>query len=142
MNRDSPARKMEVDGINATDHRPPERLTVAHREMLDEGPSPLQWFLAELEKRVKDADAKREVHTLLRSMVGQRLFLSRDVLVRAEQQRIARGLLDAGFTPTQARRELAARCGFSARTADRLMVEVLNQRAIAAAVARSGPRDA
>lgn len=110
--------------------------------MKDEGPSPLQWFLAELERRVQDPAARREVHTLLRSMAGQRIFLARSELVRSEHLRIARGLLDAGFTPTQARRELAARCGFSARTADRLMVEVLNQRAIAAAVARSGPRDA
>ncbi|MCK6427275.1 MAG: hypothetical protein L6Q75_19645 [Burkholderiaceae bacterium] len=108
----------------------------------DEGPNALQWFLAELEQRVKCPDARREVHTLLRSMAGERIYLARDILVKAEQQRIARALLDSGFTATQARAELAARCGFSRRTAERVVAHVLNQRAIAAAVARSGPRDA
>lgn len=108
----------------------------------EEGPGALEWFLSEMDRRVTDPVSKRTVIAILRSMAGQRMFLSRELLLRAEHLRIARALLDAGFTPTQARRELAARCGFSARTADRVMAETLNQRAIAAAVARSGPRDA
>jgi hypothetical protein len=104
----------------------------------DVGPSALQWFLIELDKRPGCPATKEMVRELLRVMAGQRLFLSRDLLGRGERLRIAQALLAAGFTATQARAELAARCKFSRRTADRVVAEALNQRAIAAAVTRQG----
>lgn len=86
-----------------------------------EGPSPLEWFLAELDRRVTDQASKRAVVAILRSMAGQRLYLTRRELTRPDLDRQADGLLHAGFTSTQARRELVARVGCSKRTADRLV---------------------
>ena len=104
----------------------------AGREREEDGPSPLEWLLGELDRMDGCPDTKDRMRTLLRSMAGHRVYLSRGLLVTPERKRIARGLLDAGFTATQARAELAARCGFSRRTAERLVAEVLQDRALEA----------
>lgn len=107
----------------------------------DEGPNALQWFLTELEQRVKCPDARRAVIGILRGMAGQRMFLASGVLVKADRPRIAHRLLEAGYTATQARKEIARRCGVSQRTAERVVATALTQRT-AEAVVRLGPHDA
>lgn len=102
------------------------------RERDDDGPGPLEWLLGELERMPGCADTKARVRELLRSMVGHRVYLARGLLVTPERRRIARALLDSGFTATQARAELAARGGFSRRTAERLVAEALQERALEA----------
>ncbi|MFM2057910.1 MAG: hypothetical protein RLY71_2295 [Pseudomonadota bacterium] len=93
------------------------------------GPTALQWFLAELDRAQGCERTKGRVRQILRSMTGQRLFVTRRDLVQPERMREARALLDAGFTPTEARRELAARHGFGPRTAERLVAAALDERA-------------
>lgn len=94
----------------------------------DEGPGPLEWFLSELDRRVTDPASKRAVIAILRGMAGQRMFLSAGVLVKAGRVRAARDLLAAGFTATQARKQMASSCGVSLRTAQRIVAKALSQR--------------
>lgn len=102
----------------------------------DDGPNPLQWFMAELDRRPGCERTKEMVRELLRGMTGQRLFVTRRDLLQPERLRAARALLDAGFTPTEARREMVARCGFSRDTAERVVGTALRERAVQAAANR------
>ena len=107
----------------------------------DEGPSALEWFLGELDRMEGCRDTKERVRDLLRGMAGHRMFLAKGMLVTPERLRVASGLLDAGFTATQARAELAARAKVSIRTAQRIVAAALDQRAIAAIQARQALLD-
>jgi len=102
----------------------------------DAGPNALQWFLSELDRRPGCERTKDMVRDLLRGMAGQRLFITRRELLQPERLRAARALLDAGFTPTEARREMVARCGFSRDTAERVVGTALRERAVQGAVSR------
>ena len=106
----------------------------------DTGPTPLQWFLAELDKRVGDEIARRQVVDLLESMVGQRLVITRRDIVRPGLVDAARRMLDAGSTPSQVRVLIATRATVSRPTASRIVSEALARRAEQAAAARSATR--
>lgn len=107
----------------------------------DDGPSALEWFLGELDRMDGCRDTKERVRDLLRRMAGHRMFLAKGMLVTPERLRVASSLLDAGFTATQARAELAARAKVSIRTAQRIVAAALDQRAIAAIQARQALLD-
>lgn len=99
------------------------------RTTREEGPSALQWLLAELDA-LKGCDRTKEgVRVILRSMVGQRVYVTRRDLVQPAQQAVARRLIDTGFSTTEARDELRARLGVSERTAQRLVANALHARA-------------
>ena len=95
----------------------------------DAGPSPLQWFLAEIDRLPGNVLAKQEVRRILRRMVGQRMHLSRRDLVHPEMHRIARDLMAAGHSPKQTRKNLAVRSKCSHQTAGRIVTRALNARA-------------
>lgn len=107
----------------------------------DDGPSALDWLLAELDRRVRDPAAKQAVLAILRSMVGQRVYLARAQLVRAELLQHALDMLDAGIAPRDVRARLTARGEFSRRTAERLVEQALNRRAPALHAEPSKPSD-
>lgn len=107
--------------------------------MTDPGPTPLQCFLAELDRMPGCGRTKARVLELLRRMTGQRIFVSRRDVHLPEIARIARALIDAGFSVAQAKAELSARCGLGRTQARRYVVQALNARAIEAAAARQMP---
>lgn len=94
----------------------------------DDGPTPIQWLLAELDALPGCQVTKARVLALLRKMAGQRLQLTRRDLVVAERVRLALRMLDSGLTATQTRHQLAARCHCSRYTAERAVKEALIQR--------------
>lgn len=95
----------------------------------DTGPTALQWLLIELDRLPGCSRTKARVHDLLRALVGQRVHMARRDLVLPQRRRLARALIDAGYTAQQARGELVARCGFSRDSAERLVTAALTERA-------------
>ncbi|MFM2069513.1 MAG: hypothetical protein RLZZ584_4422 [Pseudomonadota bacterium] len=105
----------------------------------DDEVNPLQWFLAELERRPGCAVTKDMVRALLRELVGERIFITQRDLKRPENLRLARALLDKGLPTSEVRRKLVILCGFGPRTSERLVVQALRQRAQELAIKRAGP---
>ena len=103
--------------------------------MHDRGPTPFQWFLSELERRPGCAATKAAVRDILRGMIGQSMLVTRRD-VAAPKVAVARALLDAGFSPAEAKAELSARCGLGRTQARHYVTQALTDRAIAAAAAR------
>lgn len=95
----------------------------------EDGPTPLQWMLSELDS-IKGCDrTKQAVREVLRGMVGQRVYITRRDLVQPAKKLVARRLIETGFTAPEARAELVARLGVSRRTAERLVSDALAARA-------------
>ena len=111
-------------------------MTVARSNDNNSGPTPLQWLLIELDAIPGCIRTKDRMRTLLRGMVGQRMRLTQRDLVRPEAVRVARKLLDAGLSPTEARRALVGRLLISRDRAERLVMLALSERAVAAAAGR------
>ncbi len=104
----------------------------------NEGPTPLEWFLAELARVDGCETTKRKVRTLLGRMAGQQLYLSKAVLQHRERVRAAVVLLDSGVSATKTRADIASRFKVTARTAERIVTKALNERAASAVGARNG----
>lgn len=94
----------------------------------DLGPAAGEWLLHELDQLEGCEITKAKVRDLLRRMAGQRVWLPKSLLVAPERIRLVLAMLDAGFTPTQARQELRARIRISRATAKRVVTEALRQR--------------
>lgn len=94
-----------------------------------DAPTPLDLFLAELDRLDGCPHTKRKVRELMRGMVGQKLHLSKRVLEGRERVRAAVVLLDSGVSATKTRADIARRFGVHQRTAERIVAAALNERA-------------
>lgn len=93
------------------------------------GPTTLQWFLMELDATPLPNAARGRIDSLLRSMVGQSMYLARRDLVTASTIRRAQAMLDAGKPAKEVRAELAASGNMSRRTAERMVATAIQRRA-------------
>jgi hypothetical protein len=92
------------------------------------GPSPLQWFLSEID-RVPDGQLTgAKVRELLRAMSGRRVVISAAEIERRERIIQAATMLANGLPVSEVRARLPARTGVSGRTARRLVTVVLTLR--------------
>jgi hypothetical protein len=95
----------------------------------DTGPGPLQWFLAELDRRPGCTATKEMVLELLRSMIGQRLRITSRDLVQPDRLRAVRKLLDSGMDRAQIVHRCAALFDITPRHASSLVTQALTERA-------------
>lgn len=92
------------------------------------GPSPLQWFLAEID-RVPDGQLTgAKVRELLRAMAGRRMVISAGEIERRERIIQAATMLANGLPVSEVRARLPARSGIGKRTAERIVMRVLSLR--------------
>lgn len=103
-------------------------LLVDARSDPDLGPAAGEWLLHELDRLQGCEITKAKVRDLLRRMAGQRVWLPKSLLIAPERIRLVLAMLEVGFTPTQARRELQARTRISSSSAQRVVTEALRQR--------------
>lgn len=94
----------------------------------DLGPAAGEWLLQELERMEGCEATKAKVRDLLRRMAGQRVWLPKSLLVAPERVRLVLTMLNVGFTPSQARRELQARTRISRASAQRVVTDALRKR--------------
>lgn len=92
------------------------------------GPSPLQWFLAEID-RVPDGELTgAKVRELLRAMAGRRFTVSTAQFARIERMRQAEAMIANGLSVSEVRARLPIRASVSRRTAERIVMHVLSLR--------------
>lgn len=89
-----------------------------------DGPSPLEFLLAEIEHLPGCSVTKARVMRLLRQHAG--LYLARRDLVLRYRQQVARELLASGMQPRDVRRRLRQLFGISADTAERIVTGCLS----------------
>lgn len=92
------------------------------------GPSPLQWFLAEID-RVPDGELTgAKVRDLLRAMAGRRFTVSAAQFTRLERMRQAEAMIANGLPVSEVRARLPVRASVSKRTAERIVTLILGGR--------------
>ncbi len=94
----------------------------------DNGPTPSQWFLLELQRMEGCPHTKMRVRDLLRRLAGQRLYLSREVVKTPFRVEAAMVLLDSGMGRGQVTAHIKNRFEVSHRTATRTVMAAINQR--------------
>ena len=94
----------------------------------DNGPTPSQWFLLELQRMEGCPHTKMRVRDLLRRLAGQRLYLSREVVEAPLRAEAAMVLLDSGMHRGQVTAHIQHRFGVTHRTATRTVVAAIHER--------------
>lgn len=92
-----------------------------------DGPTPLQWLLAEIERMPGCPDTKRGVLALIRTAAGQRLYISRRDTISPHRVEQARAMLASGTSAKDVRRRIAVRFACSKNTAARIVSCALSQ---------------
>ena len=87
----------------------------------------IETLLYEL-KALPDPCPHTHVLALLRSFAGHRLYLSKGVLVRPEQVRVALLMLKSGMSRPEVARALQERLGVSEKTAYRIISRSISRR--------------
>ena len=94
----------------------------------DNGPTPSQWFLLELQRMEGCPHTKMRVRDLLQRMAGQTLQLNRewfDIPFRVDAAVV---LLDSGMHRGQVTAHIQHRFGVTHRTATRTVVAAIHER--------------
>ena len=94
------------------------------------GPSPLAWFLAEIDRVPPGQLTGAKVRELLRGMAGCRIVVSAAEIDRRERLIKAAEMLANGMPVSEVRARLPARAGGSPRTARRIVTTLLKLRGI------------
>jgi len=92
------------------------------------GASPLQWFLAEVDRVPAGQLTGAKVRELLRAMAGRRIVVSGAELDRLDRLQQAAAMLANGLPVAEVRARLPARVGVGKRTAERLVTQLLRSR--------------
>lgn len=92
------------------------------------GPSPLAWFLAEIDRVPPGQLTGAKVRDLLRSMAGRRIVVSAAEIDRRERMIKAAEMLANGLPVSELRARLPARIGQSPQTARRIVTTLLKLR--------------
>lgn len=90
--------------------------------------SDLEWFLLEIERMDGCKATKARFVQLIKALAGQRIYLSARVLVRPDQVRRARELLDAGNPTPVVRERLRELYGYCPATAYNLISKAISER--------------
>lgn len=90
--------------------------------------SDLEWFLLEIERMDGCKATKARFVQLIKALAGQRIYLSARVLVRPDQVRRARELLDAGNPTPVVRERLRELYGCCPATAYNLISKAISER--------------